>query len=62
MTEVCIVCDWRDVYAKHRCRSCYIYERKHGYDKPDEYLVREGEKELERRILEDQRRNGYALD
>lgn len=53
--EYCGLCEWRIVYAKHRCRSCYVYRRKHGRDKSETYLVGEGERELERRIVYAQR-------
>jgi hypothetical protein len=59
--KVCMVCEWRRVYALKRCRSCYCYRRRHGSDKPESYLIREGEKELERRVLEQHRRVRYAL-
>jgi len=57
---MCEVCEWRSVYARGRCRSCYVYERKHGYDKTEDYLVSEGEKELERRLVEQRRLVRYA--
>lgn len=56
----CEVCEWRIVYARGRCRSCYVYERRHGCDKTEDYLMREGEKELERRLVEERRMVGYA--
>jgi hypothetical protein len=46
---VCRVCDWQRIYARGRCRSCYVFERRHGRDRTEDEVVAQGQAYLERR-------------
>ena len=48
---VCSVCGWAEVYAKDRCRSDYMFRRRHKRDRTDEEAARMGQKMLQRQDL-----------
>lgn len=51
---LCCVCRRRPAVAKGRCRPCYLYRHRHGYDRPPELVEKELEREARKvaRLLE----------
>ncbi len=47
-TRWCIVCDWRPVVLNRRCRTCDMYRRRNGKDRPEQLVVAHGQRVLER--------------
>ena len=39
-----------EVYAKGRCRLCYVYWRKHGTERPEHIWLRHNQRQLEREL------------
>lgn len=42
----CVVCEWAKVYKAQRCAACYWYRRRHGSERPEELIVRHGQRVL----------------
>jgi hypothetical protein len=48
---LCHICEWRYAVVKGRCRTCYLYWRRTGRDRPEELVIRHAQRVLERMHL-----------
>ena len=41
---LCRVCGWREAVVHGRCRTDYMYRRRHGEDRPERLVIRHAER------------------
>jgi hypothetical protein len=48
----CINCEAHPAVKKQRCNTCYMFLYRNGFDRPEEMIVEEGERAVERELEE----------